>query len=112
MKMNTDKKTWTDWLGEDELAFIKRFVIMSGSLKALAEAYGVTYPTLRLRLDRLIQKIQVIDDQQITSDFERLLRAKFTEGAIDGSTLKALLQAYRKEMETRDGNSARHPGSD
>ena len=97
--MNEHRQRWTGWLAEDELAFIRRFVVMSGSLKALAEAYGVTYPTIRLRLDRLIQKLQIIEDQQITSDFERLLRAKFADGSFDAETLKALLSAHRKQLE-------------
>lgn len=93
----TDRK-WTDLLGDEDLAFIKRFVLASGSLKELAESYGITYPTVRLRLDRLIEKIRILDDQQITSDFERLLRAKYAEGRIDMETLKALLGAHRKEI--------------
>lgn len=34
----------------------------SGSLKEIAKEYDVTYPTVRLRLDRLIQKIKVCDE--------------------------------------------------
>ena len=34
--------------------FIKKFLLASGSLKEVAGLYGVTYPTVRLRLDRLI----------------------------------------------------------
>jgi len=74
---------------------------MSGSLKALAAAYGVTYPTIRLRLDRLIQKLEIVEDQQITDDFERLVRTKFADGRIDAETLKAILTAYRKEQENK-----------
>jgi hypothetical protein len=33
-------------------------VLRSGSLKDLATAYGVTYPTIRLRLDRVIERLQ------------------------------------------------------
>ena len=53
------RKTWLDYLGDDDLTFIKRFVLSSGSLKELAQVYGISYPTIRLRLDRLIAKIQV-----------------------------------------------------
>ena len=56
--------------------FVKRFILSSGSLKDLAQAYGISYPTVRLRLDRLIAKIQVVEDQQVTSPFEKLLRAR------------------------------------
>ena len=48
---------WMAGLEEEDLVFIKKFVLSSGSLKEVAGQYGVTYPTVRLRLDRLIQKI-------------------------------------------------------
>ena len=82
--------------------FLKRFVLASGSLKALAEVYGISYPTVRLRLDRLIQKIKILDDQVPASDFERLLRLLHVEGKIDMNTLKALLAAHRHETEGQD----------
>jgi hypothetical protein len=78
---------------------VKRFLLASGSLKELAQAYGISYPTVRLRLDRLIAKIQVVDDQQIVSSFERLARAQYAEGKIDMPTLKLLLSAHREELE-------------
>ena len=56
---------WMEQSGEEDLAFIKRFILLSGSLKDLAEAYKVSYPTLRLRLDRLIEKIKILDSQGI-----------------------------------------------
>ena len=43
------------------MTFIKKFVLASGSLKEVAALYGVSYPTVRLRLDRLIQKIQLTE---------------------------------------------------
>ena len=48
---------WLANLEEEDVAFIKRFLLASGSLKEIAAQYGVSYPTVRLRLDRLIQKI-------------------------------------------------------
>ena len=50
---------WMKELEEEDLVFIKKFVLASGSLKEVAKQYQVTYPTVRLRLDRLIQKIQM-----------------------------------------------------
>ena len=43
---------WMADLDEEDAAFIKRFLLASGSLKEVAGQYGVTYPTVRLRLDR------------------------------------------------------------
>lgn len=92
---------WIDHLSDEDLAFVKRFLLASGSLKELAGAYDITYPTVRLRLDRLIEKIKILDDQEIQSDFERVLRAAFAEGKIELDTLKLLLKEHRKEMEGR-----------
>ncbi|HEV8673871.1 MAG TPA: DUF2089 family protein [Methylomirabilota bacterium] len=92
---------WTDHLSDEDLAFIQRFVLASGSLKELAQAYGISYPTVRLRLDRLIEKIRILDSAEITSPFERVLRAQFAEGTIDEGTLKILLAAHREEVEGR-----------
>ena len=89
---------WLDALSDEDLSFVKRFVQASGSLKALAASYGVSYPTIRLRLDRLIDKINVSDSQEIASPFERRLRLLYAEGRIDMETLKTLLAAHREEM--------------
>jgi hypothetical protein len=92
---------WIEGLTEDDLGFLKRFVLSSGSLKELASIYGISYPTVRLRLDRLIEKVKVLDDAEIKSDFERLLRAFYAEGKIDRGTLNAVLDAHRKELEEK-----------
>lgn len=97
-----DQRHWIDLLEDEDVAFLKRFVLASGSLKELAEAYGISYPTVRLRLDRLIAKIQVFDSHQAMSDFERTLRAMHADGRIDHATLKQLLKAYQRETEAED----------
>src|SRR5688500_18581728 len=93
---------WIDRLGEEDVSFIKRFVLASGSLKAMADAYGISYPTVRLRLDRLIERIKIYDSEKITSEFERTLRAQYADGKIDMATLKVLLAAHKKELEAND----------
>src|SRR6476660_6514920 len=91
------EKRWIDVLDEEDLAFIKRFVLFSGSLKDLAQAYEVSYPTLRLRLDRLIQKIKILDDLRVEDGYERLLRAQFADGKLEASTFKRLLSTYQEQ---------------
>jgi hypothetical protein len=91
------EQLWFDFLEEEDIAFIKRFILASGSLKELAEAYKVTYPTVRLRLDRLIAKITVLDSQKIEDDYERVLRALFAEGKLDAPAFKQLLHAYQQQ---------------
>ncbi|HTL54848.1 MAG TPA: DUF2089 family protein [Candidatus Limnocylindrales bacterium] len=93
---------WIDLLEEEDLAFVKRFILVSGSLKELADAYDVSYPTLRLRLDRLIEKIKILDSQKIEDRYERLLRAHFADGKLDAPIFKQLLSAYEQQ---KKGNS-------
>jgi hypothetical protein len=88
---------WIDFLEEEDVAFIKRFILSSGSLKDLAAAYDVSYPTVRLRLDRLIAKITVLDSERIEDDHERLLRALFAEGKLEAASFKQLLTSYRQK---------------
>lgn len=100
-------ESWLDKISDEDASFIKRFVLASGSLKDLAKAYGITYPTVRLRLDRLIEKIKVLDSQEIVSEFERSLRARYAEGKIDMETLKALLAAHLDELERQSDSGRR-----
>ena len=50
---------WMAGLEDEDVAFIKKFLLASGSLKEVAGLYGVTYPTVRLRLDRKVSFILV-----------------------------------------------------
>ena len=93
-----DSARWIDALEEEDVSFIKRFVLASGSLKELATVYSISYPTVRLRLDRLIQKIMLLDRQDVTSPFERLLRMQHADGKLDRQTLKLLLDAHQAEI--------------
>lgn len=91
-------RSWLDFLSDEDRSFLKRFLLASGSLKETAEAYGISYPTVRLRLDRLIEKIKIADSQEVASDFERLLRLSYADGRLDHDTLKTLLEAHRREL--------------
>ena len=56
--MEIDKiPQWILALDPEDATFLKNFVLKSGSLKEIARLYEVSYPTVRLRLDKLIQKI-------------------------------------------------------
>jgi len=95
--MSPSRERWIHLLSEEDQAFIKRFILTSGSLKELAAAYGVTYPTVRLRLDRLIDKLTAFDRQDKADDYERLLRGLYAEGKLDAATFRQLLGLYQKQ---------------
>ena len=89
---------WMAQLESEDLTFIKRFVLASGSLKAVAAEYNVTYPTVRLRLDRLIQKIELAD--RIDEDpYSALIKRMAVNDKLDFDTAKVLISAYRKQKE-------------
>ncbi len=45
-------------LSVEQQEFITQFVISSGSLKEMARILGVSYPTVRARLDRIIDTLK------------------------------------------------------
>ena len=89
--------SWLDGLSEEDLAFIRRFVLASGSLKEMAEIYGISYPTVRLRLDRLIGTIKLLTSDAVESEFERTLRIEYAQGKLDLGTMKRLLKAHKED---------------
>lgn len=88
---------WMRDLEEEDITFIKKFVLASGSLKDMAAAYGVTYPTVRLRLDRLIQKIQVSEDKKEDS-YVNLIKQLAINNQIDFATAKVLIKEYNRRV--------------
>jgi hypothetical protein len=88
---------WIDGLSEEDLAFIRRFVLASGSLKEMAQLYGISYPTVRLRLDRLIEKTKLLTSDALDSEFERILRIEVAQGKLDLDTMKRLLKAHKED---------------
>lgn len=91
---------WMAGLEEEDAAFIKRFILASGSLKEMAAQYGVSYPTVRLRLDRLIQKIQMSETAE-ADPYVALVKRLAVDDKLDFDTAKLLLSEYRKTREER-----------
>lgn len=87
---------WMTNLEDEDMAFIKKFILSSGSLKEIAAQYNVTYPTVRLRLDRLIQKIQIEEDKN-EDDYISLIKRLAINDKIDFDTAKILIGEYRKK---------------
>ena len=92
-----EARGWLEGLNDEDLVFLKRFLLASGTLKELARQYGISYPTVRLRLDRLIEKVRVIDAGRESGHFETTLRSLYAEGRFDGEAFRSLLDAYREE---------------
>ena len=86
---------WMAELEEEDVTFVKKFLLASGSLKEMARQYGVTYPTVRLRLDRLIQRIELSESTESDTYIALIKRLAINE-KLDFETAKILIAAYKK----------------
>ncbi len=98
MAKTDEQSRWTEGLEPEELNFIRRFVLYSGSLKDMAEEYGVSYPTIRARLDGLIGKIRRGHKEKPVSELRRIVRELVEEGTIDLPEARKILAASQKDM--------------
>ena len=89
---------WMAELEDEDLTFIKKFILASGSLKEVAALYGVSYPTVRLRLDRLIQKIQLTETAE-ADPYVCLVKRLAVDDKLDFDTAKLLITEYRRTKE-------------
>ena len=86
---------WIVSLEDEDVVFIKKFLLASGSLKEMAQQYGVTYPTVRLRLDKLIQKIQISEDT-VNEPYIAFIKRLVINDKVDFDTAKILISEYKK----------------
>ncbi len=92
---------WLEALEEEDMGFLRRFLLSSGSLKAMAEEYGVSYPTVRGRLDRLIAKVRIAEDAKPADPFERRLRLLVADAKVPSALARELLDAHRESLKRR-----------
>ena len=95
--MELDKiPQWMLALEEEDAAFLKNFLMKSGSLKDIAKLYGVCYPSVRLRLDKLIQKVS-LSEQKEEEPFLAFIKGLAVDARIDLETAKMIMEKYKKE---------------
>lgn len=93
--MVEDIPKWITDLDDNDYTFMKKFILASGSLKELAKEYNISYPTVRLKLDRLIQKIQANDTED--SSYIHLIKNLAIEGKIAPDAAKQLILEFRQK---------------
>ena len=91
--MEIDKiPQWLLALEPEDVTFLKNFVLKSGSLKEIAKLYEVSYPTVRLRL----QKIE-LSDQKEEEPFSTFIKGLAVDSRIDLETAKIIIDKYKQE---------------
>lgn len=86
-----------DWfinLEPEEQEFIKNFILASGSLKQLAKEYEVSYPTVRSRLDKLIEQINLTN--KLSDSFEVSIMKMVIEDKISLDTGKLIIEKHKE----------------
>lgn len=100
--MNNTIPDWIKGLSDEDFQFIKRMLLASGSLKDVARQYGISYPTVRIRLNRLIEKVQVLDSQQPKTKFHQKIQLLVVEGKLDVATARMLIKTHEASL-SREG---------
>lgn len=90
---------WMKNLDDEDMIFIQRFLLASGSLKEVAKLYGVTYPTVRVRLNKLIDKIKLAEDKTDNDEFVELIKRYVIDEDIEFDVAKNLITEYKKIKE-------------
>ncbi len=97
-------------LPREDLDLITQVVLLSGSLKDLAKAYGVSYPTIRLRLDRVIERLKAAVDGQPPDPLSEMLARLVERGELSASNARAIRDLARKAAGKGAAPDPRHQG--
>ena len=92
--------SWILSLESEDLEFIKNFVLRSGSLKEIAKIYEVSYPTVRIKLDRLIEKIK-INDVVDNEEFIKFIKRLSIDDRINLEDAKLIIEKYKQERDEK-----------
>ncbi len=90
---------WAKGLANEDFQFIKRLLLASGSLKDVARQYEISYPTVRIRLNRLIEKVRILDSEKPKTNFHKTVRIMVADGQLDITSAKKLINEFEKERE-------------
>ena len=86
-------------LNEEELDLVLQLVLASGSLKDLARVYQVSYPTIRTRVDRLIERLRQAVEGATPDPMMQLLAGLVERGEVTVAAARALRDLYRQQKQ-------------
>lgn len=100
-------------LPREDLDLITELVLRSGSLKGLAEAYSVSYPTIRTRVDRVIGRLRETIEGRQPDELTELLASLLERGEITASAARRVRDTARKAAgTTAQTQGSPHPKGD
>ena len=87
--------------GED-LDLIAALVLEGSSLKGLAARYGVSYPTIRGRFDRVIERLERVVAGEQVDPLRDLIANLVERGELNGSAARRILDAADTRTHTHE----------
>jgi hypothetical protein len=92
-------------LSREDLDLVMELVLKSGSIKDLALSYGVSYPTMRTRLDRVIERLEAVRAGKPPDELTLLLAHLVERGELAPGTARTIRDKARDVQ-----NRSAHPG--
>lgn len=89
-------------LNTEDLSMVASFVLASGSIKALAKEYAVSYPTMRQRLDALIERLKRLVDGGEREPLSDYLADLIAKGQLAPSMATQIRSLHRQELAKYD----------
>jgi hypothetical protein len=89
-------------LTEEELDLVLQMVLASGSLKELAHTYQVSYPTIRLRVDRLIERLRQFMGGAPPDPMMQLLADLVERGEVTVAAARSVRDLYWQETAEKE----------
>jgi hypothetical protein len=105
---NSDNQSPICRLSRADQDLITELTLHSGSLKALAKSFGVSYPTIRRRLDEVIERLRVIVDGREPEPLIDLLADLVRRGEITPSAARAVRDMHRAASSQATGKGQTH----
>ena len=93
-------------LDQEDLDLIMALVLEGSSLKGLASRMGVSYPTIRSRLDRVIRRLQQALQGRRPDPLRELMADLVDRGQLNGNLARRIL-AVADERRQPDGHEDR-----
>jgi hypothetical protein len=78
-------------LGREQMQFLEAFLRARGVIKDVEEALGISYPTVRSRLDDLLRSLDLGDDRGQERERRRIILADLSEGKISSEQAMSML---------------------
>ena len=94
------KNDWIFNLDDNEIAFIKQFILSSGSLKSMASYYDSSYHIIRNNLNQLIEKVKLMEVDE--DPYVKFIKSLALQDKYDYETTKKLIDKYNERRQANE----------